>query len=156
MAKLYRVTLTDEERFTLESIIKKCQEGAQRTKRSYVLLAADENGEKKWGDQEINLCYGLSISAIERLRKRFVEHGLQMALYGKKREIEYNRIFDGRVESQLLAMRCSDVPSGHSGWTLRLLADKMVSLNYVESISHETVRQILKKTKLNPGRLKGG
>lgn len=152
MAKLYRVTLNDEERYTLELIIKNCQEASKRTKRSYALLAADENGEKKWADQEIKSCYKLSISTIGRLRKRFIEGGLQMALYGKKREIEYNRIFDGRVESQLVALRCSEVPSGHSGWSLRILAEKMVSLNYVESISHESVRQILKKTKLSLGR----
>ncbi len=83
-----------------------------------------------------------------------MEDGLQIAIYGKPREYKKERIFDGLVESQLVALRCSDpneVVPGRAGWTLRLLSDQMVELGYVESISHESVRQILKKTKLNLG-----
>ena len=151
MAKIYRVNLTDLEREELEGIIKRSKSEAVRTKRSYILLAADEHGDKKWKDDQISNAYGLSIRTIGRLRKRFVEHGIETALYGKKQEITREKIFDGRVESQLIALRCGEVPEGQSGWTLRLLADKMVELEYVESISHETVRQMLKKTPLSRG-----
>jgi len=140
----------------LELIINRNNSKTIRAKRSYTLLAADEHGDKKWKDAQIKDAYGLSIQTIERLRRRFVEQGLQTALYGKKREVFSERTFDGRVESQLIALRCGEVPKGHSGWSLRLLADKMVELEYVESISHETVRQIFKKTQLNPGVSKGG
>ena len=84
-----------------------------------------------------------------------MEHGFEAALYGKKREYVKEKIFDGRVESHLLSLRCEEVPDGHSGWSLRLLADKMVELEYVESISHESIRQILKKNKIKPWRVKG-
>lgn len=156
MAKIYRVTLSQEEREDLESIIKRSNSKTIRTKRSYALLAADEHGAKKWKDTRIKDSYGLSISTIERLRRRFVEQGLQRALYGKEREVFSEKKFDGRVESQLIALRCGEVPEGHSGWSLRLMAEKMVELEYVESISHEAVRQIFKKTQLNPGESKGG
>lgn len=152
MAKIYRVTLTTEEQNLLETILKNNSQTTDRAKRCYALLASDENGEKKWKDREIQKCYGLSIPTIERLRKRFVEGGLDVALYGVKKEIQREKIFDGRVESNLIALRCGAVPSGHSGWSLRLLADKMIELNYVESISHESVRRILKKTKLSLGK----
>ena len=119
-------------------------------------MATDEKGEKKWSDQQIKSCYKMSISTLERLRKRFVEGGLELALYGEKREVVREILFDGRVESQLVTLRCSEVPTGYSGWSLRLLADKMIELEYVESISYESVRQILKKTKLSLGELKAG
>lgn len=151
MAKIYRVTLSKEEREELEGIVKRSKSEAVRTKRSFALLAADENGDKKWKDEQIRESYGLSLSTIQRLRKRFVEQGLHTSLYGKKQEVFREKVFDGRVESHLIALRCGEVADGQSGWTLRLLADKMVELEYVESISHETVRQILKKTPLSPG-----
>jgi|TARA_B100000749_G_scaffold78885_1_gene59598 hypothetical protein len=156
MAKFYKVTLTEEERSELERIISIPNSKSIRTKRSYILLASDENGDKHWTDKKIQIAYGMTINGIERMRKRFVEHGFEAALYGKKREYVKEKIFDGRVESHLLSLRCEEVPDGHSGWSLRLLADKMVELEYVESISHESIRQILKKTKLNPGESKVG
>lgn len=156
MAKIYRVTLTEEQRCELEKIVNSSIGKAVRTKRSYALLASDENGDLKWKDEQIKSAYGLSIETIGRLRKRFVEQGLETALYGNKTEYVKERIFDGRVESHLISLRCGKVPQGYSGWTLRLLADKMVELEYVQSISHETVRRILKKTKLSPGESKVG
>lgn len=154
--KFYHVHLEDQERLQLMTLLKNNNQNTERAKRCYILLAADENGDKKWKDENISNCYGMSIRTVERLRKRFIEGGLQMALYGKKKELERDKIFDGRVEAKLIALRCSKVPSGYSGWSLRLLAGKMVELNYVESISHESVRQILKKTQLNLGELKVG
>lgn len=156
MAKFYKVTLTEEERIELERIIMIPNSKSIRTKRSYVLLASDENGEKQWTDEKIKIAYGMSINGIEKMRKRFVEYGFEAALYGKKREYVKEKIFDSRVESHLISLRCSEVPDGHSGWSLRLLADKMVELAYVQSISHESIRQILKKTKLSPGESKVG
>jgi len=156
MSKIYRVHLSNEEQVQLSTIIESRNSKSQIVKRSYVLLASDENGDKIWSDAKICSTYGSSLRTIERLRKRFVEDGLQIALEGKPREVFKEKIFDGKVESQLIALRCQEAPSGHSGWSLRLLADKMIELNYVESISHETVRQILKKTKLSPGGSKVG
>lgn len=156
MAKFYHVHLTEEERLHLKTMLKNNYQNTERSKRCFILLGADENGDKKWSDEEISNSYGMSVKTIARLRKRFIEGGVQMALYGKKKELERTKIFDGRVEANLIALRCSKVPPGHSGWSLRLLADKMIELNYVESISHETVRQLLKKTQLSPGGLKVG
>lgn len=152
MAKYYRVTLTLEEQCELERIIKHYDSKARQVKRSYVLLAADENGDKNWTDKKIADTYKVSRCTIERLRKRFVEDSLEIALYGKPRPINKERIFDGRVESQLIALRCSSAPKGYKKWSLRLLADKMVELEYVDNMSHESVRQLLKKTKLSLGK----
>jgi len=151
MAKFYRVTLSSEEQLHLRGLLESRDSKSQIVRRSYILLASDENGDKKWPDAKICEIYGSSLRTIERLRKRFVEEGLEVALKGKPREVFKEKLFDGRVESQLIGLRCQEAPSGYSGWSLRLLADKMVELEYVESISHETVRQILKKTKLSPG-----
>ncbi len=83
----------------------------------------------------------------ERTRRRFAEDGFDTAVRGKKREIFKEKILDGETEAHLIALRCGEPPSGYAGWTLRLLSDKMVELEYAERISHESVRQILKKTK---------
>lgn len=144
-AKLYRVQLTDAERSELDSLTKRRSEKSQIVKRAYVLLAADENGEKKWKDEQIRQAYGVSIRTIERLRERFVIEGVKKALEGKKREVFREKIFTGEVEAKLIALRCSEPPEGYSRWTLQLLADKMIELEYVEHISDESVRQLLKK-----------
>ena len=151
MAKKYRVNLTDEERDELQLLITKRSPKAMPVKRAYILLAADEEGSQKWGDDRIHKTYHVAIRTIERTRKRFVEDGLSTAVYGKTREVYKDKLFDGEVEAHLVALRCSSAPSGREEWTLQLLADKMVELEYVESISYESVRQILKKTSLNPG-----
>lgn len=110
-----------------------------------MLLAADEQGEKQWTDEKIKTTYGYSIPTIERLRKRFVEESFETALYGKKREPVKDKLIDGRVEAKLVALRCSEPPEGYQQWSLRLLADRMVALEYVEHISYESVRKLLKK-----------
>ncbi len=123
-----------------------------RQKRAQILLAADESvGGKKMTDEQIVKAYDVSLKTVGRVRQRFVEESYEIALKGKKREVTKEKLFDSRVEAKLLALRCSDVPTGYNSWTLRLLADKMVELKYVESISYESVRQILKKHRLNPG-----
>lgn len=145
MAKRYIITLTEEERELLNNIIKTRSSKSPQVRRSYMLLAADENGDKQWTDDEIKASYGCSIATIERLRKRFVEESFETVLYGKKREPVKDKLLDGRVEAKLIALRCSEPPQGHQKWSLRLLADRMVTLEYVEHISYESVRKLLKK-----------
>jgi transposase len=153
--KKYIVTLEESERLTLESIISKRKETSEQVKRAYVLLAADINGGNKT-DEAIKKLYGVSIRTIERLRERCVLEGLNVAIHGKPRTVFQEKILDGQVEAHLIALRCSKAPSGYNRWTLDLLADKMVSLNYVEHISNESVRQILKKMNLSLGKSKHG
>lgn len=144
--KKYHVTLTDSERDQLKAIIAKRKAASQAVKRAYVLLAADENQPGWLKDDQIQKTYQVSIRSIERLRERFVENGLEMALNGKKREKYKEKVFDGAVEAHVVALRCSQPPSGYARWTVRLLAQQMVELNYVEAIGRETVRKMLKKT----------
>lgn len=154
--KKYRVTLTDEERDQLKAIISKRKADSQAVKRAYVLLAADENQTGWLKDDQIQKTYQVSIRSIERLRERFVEDGLAIALNGKKREKYKDKVFDGIVEAHVIALRCSQPPSGHVRWTVRLLAQQMVELQYVETIGRETVRKMLKKTRSSPGGLRVG
>lgn len=150
-AKIYHVDLPSDHRIRLEQIIKKRKSTSQIVKRSKILLAADRLGDKVWTDAQIANQYEVSSRTIERLRHRYVEEGLDVALKGKPRLNQDKRKFDGEVESKLIALRCSEPEPGRSNWTLRLLANKMVVLEYVDSMSHESVRQLLKKTKSNPG-----
>lgn len=156
MAKIYHVDLTADERNQLKEIVKKRVATSEAVKRSNILLSADRLGEKNWTDAKISETYQVSTRTIERLRERYVNEGLSVALKGKPRMNLDKKLFDGEVEAHLVALRCSEPELGRSNWTLRLLADKMVALSYVESISHESVRQILKKTKLSLGELQNG
>jgi len=149
--KKYHVDLTLEEQDYLKKVISRSGTSSLRSKRAYSLLACDRNGTLNWQDAFIADTYHLSIKSVERLRKRFVLESFEIALNGKKREKFMDKIFTGDIEAKLIALRCTDSPEGYNKWTFRLLADKMVELSYVETISHETVRQILKKTKLNLG-----
>jgi len=150
--KRYRVTLTLAEQEILRQHINEGKYKNTRLRRAQILLGADES-EQGLGmtDQEVHRAYGASLSAIERTRRRFVEDGFNLALHGKERPYNGKRTVDARVESQLLALRCSDVPQGANSWTLRLLADKMVELGYIDTISHQKVDDILKKHQLSPG-----
>jgi hypothetical protein len=150
--KIYHVDLRDEEREQLTTIVAKRLSTSEAVKRSNILLAADRLGDKCWTDAQISEKYSVSTRSVERLRERFVMDGLNVALSGKPRSNLDKIKFDGRIEAQLVALRCSKLEAGESGWALRLLADKMVELCYVDSISHESVRKILKKTKLSPGK----
>ena len=151
--KKYRVTLTESERKELKLLIASGKYRHTKQKRAQMLLAADESeGGKKMKDAEIAAAYDVQISTVERLRRRFVEESYEVALHGKKRAVNKEKVLDGRVESHLISLRCSEPPEGSNKWSLRLLADKMVELEYVETISHESVRQILKKMKLSLGK----
>lgn len=116
-----------------------------------MLLAMDKNGDKSWTDRQIKVAYGASKRQCIYLRQSLCENGLQTALHGKKYKRTAPGKFDASVEAHLVALRCSDPPEGHGKWTMRLLADEMVNLEYVDSISHEGVRALLKKTSSNPG-----
>lgn len=139
-AKKYIVRLTDDERQTLLELTSRGEVRARVMKRAQILLKADE-GLK---DAEIVSALNTSRPTVERIRKRFVEGNLEKGLYDDSRPGSRTKL-DGRAEAELIAIACSDAPDGHEKWSLRMLADKLVELDIVEGISHETVRQVLKK-----------
>lgn len=145
MAKRYIVSLTEEEQKYLQGLIERRSEKSAVVKRAYALQAADVNGSKRWPDSKISEVYGLRIRTIEKIRQRFVEDGFETVIKGKPQLRFKDKTFDGKVEAHLVALRCSEPPEGNKCWTLHLLKERMVALGYVESISHETIRQMLKK-----------
>lgn len=146
MKKKYIVELTSEERSELEAMVKKGKAAAYKIKHAHVLLNADQGPEgPRWKDAEIAKTFHCHVTTVENVRRRLVEHGLQVAIERAKHKAYKPRKLDGRAEAQLVAMACSQTPAGRNKWTLRLLADKMVELNIVESISYGTVRNVLKK-----------
>ena len=152
------MTLTQEERKELDALSSKGKHAAPTMLNSLILLACDE-GEyqtERSINETISRVLNVSMKTIDRVKKRFVEEGFDMALTGKPSTRVYRRKADGDLEAHLVALSCSAAPEGHQRWTLRLLADKAVELDYVDSISYETVRRVLKKTSLNPGRKMGG
>jgi len=145
--KRYIVTLTSEEQESLRTIIDKRSSKSQIVKRAFVLLSLDENRTGgRLSDEEIRERYRVGQRMIEQLRQRFVMDSFGIALNGKKRTKFKEKTFDGRVEAKLVALRCSDAPDGRQKWSLRLLAETLEEMGEVASISHESVRQILKKT----------
>jgi transposase len=151
--KYYTIKLTIDEVEELTSIINKGLHTSHTFRVAYILLNCDEGkySDKVTNDQ-ISKVLKVGMRTIDRVKKRFVEEGLEAVLERRATSRVYERKTDGDVEAQLVKLCCSDPPKGYSKWSLRLLADKMVELNYVESISHVTVRSILKKTNLNPGK----
>jgi len=146
--KKYIVTLTDDERETLLKIISAGKGAARRIAHARILLKADQG----LTDDAIAEAVDVSRPTVERVRKRFVEEGLEAALDPRRPEKPPRpRKLDGRQEAQLIALACSKPPAGRVRWTLCLLADKMVELKYVDSLSYETVRRTLKKTRSNRG-----
>jgi transposase len=139
--KMYHVNLNDEERQTLLEMTRKGEIKARKFKRAMILLKADEG----LTDQQIMAAVNVSRPCVERVRKRFVADGIERALNEDPRPGQKRKL-DGRAEATLVAIACSNAPKGHEHWTLRLLADKLVQLGVVDSISHETVRRTLKKT----------
>jgi transposase len=156
--KRYRVTLTKEEREKLVSISKKGKHRSQKILNTLILLNSDD-GEyqvKRSKNEDISNILQISMRKIDRIKKRFVEEGLEIAINGTKAKRVYAKKADGDFEAHLVALSCSEPPEGFSRWSLRLLADKVVELNYVDSISHESIRRVLKKTKLNLGNKRVG
>ena len=146
--KKYIVRLSGEERKSLKSLITSGKGSARLFTRAHILLKADVGeGGPGWPDEKIAEAFEVTIQTIERVRKQLVEEGLESVLSRSKYIQKVSRKkLDGDAEAHLIALACSETPEGYSRWSLRLLADRMVELGYVESISHEAVRRVLKKT----------
>jgi len=156
--KKYIVTLSEDERKTLGDLASKGTQKSQKILNALILLGCDE-GEYQTGgstNEEMARVLQISMKKIDRVKKRFVEEGIEVALNNKKSSRTYSKKTDGDFEAHLIALSCSDPPEGFARWSLRLLADKVVDLNYIDSISHETVRGVLKKTNSNHGNAKNG
>ena len=147
MTKKYRVTLSAAERDELTALIRKGKADARKLAHARVLLQVDES-ELGSGSSDEQTAQALNLNSrtVERVRERFVEQGLAAALLPKPSTRRYERAFDGAQEARLIALACSQPPEGKSRWTLRLLAEQAVELKIVDTVSHESVRQTLKKT----------
>ena len=157
MRKKYKVTLTALEKEILAGVISKGKYVATKLKRAYILLGADESpGGKGMTDAEISSAYNVRIRTVEKLRKRFVEDGFEIALNGRPRKPRVDIKIDGDVEAYVIATSRSVPPAGRKRWTLYLIAEKVVKDGIVESISHTAVAKILKKMSLNSGAMKAG
>ena len=143
----YKVTLTQSERDELNEIICKGKHRSQKLLNALILINCDEGEHQslRSKNEDIARILNISMRKIDRVKKTFVENGLTMALNGIKGQREYKKKADGDFEAHLIALSCSEPPKGFARWSLRLLADKAVELNYVDSISHETIRRVLKK-----------
>jgi len=147
MTKRYRVTLSAAERDELTALIRKGKAAARKLAHARVLLQVDESASGSGGtDEQTAQALNLSTRTVERVRERFVEQGFAAALLPKPSTRRYERAFDGAQEAQLIALACSQPPEGKSRWTLRLLAEQAVELKIVDTVSYESVRQVLKKT----------
>lgn len=149
----YIVKLTKEEREYLEELTSKGKHKSQQIIDAFILLNCDKSEfqQKRHTNEEIASILNISTKKIDRVKKRFVEEGLETCLNKKKSNRVYHKKTDGDLEAHLIAISCGNPPEGFTRWSLRMLADKVVELGYIDGISHETVRGILKKTKLNPG-----
>jgi hypothetical protein len=151
--KKYKVTLTAEERNSLQGLITASKTMTKKSIQARILLKADAApGGPAWADARIAEALEVNVRTIERLRERFVEQGLDTAL-GRKKQDRPSRLrtLDGKAEARLIALACSAPPQGRARWTLRLLADKLVELEIVDMVSTETVRRALKKTNSSHG-----
>jgi hypothetical protein len=146
MQKKYVVRLTKDERETLTEVVKKLRGTSQRVRRAQVLLKADAD-DPAWTDRQIAEAFSCRIQTVENIRERFVVDGFDQALEGKKRDTPpTEKSLNGEQEAKVIATRLGTPPKGYANWTLRLLARKVVELGIVDSVSHETIRQTLKKT----------
>jgi len=151
--KLYKVTLLAEEREYLKAITRKGSHQSQKVINALILLNCDEgefNDHRTRGEDVANILR-ISMRKVDRVKKRFVEEGLDAALGGRPSQRSYVCKADGEFEAHLVALSCGEPPQGFARWSLRLLADRAVELEYIDSVSYETVRRVLKKTKSNHG-----
>jgi transposase len=150
MKKIYKVTLTPEERFGLTQLVSHGKSNAKKIKHANILLAVDETVNGRVSDQEVAQQFHCHANTVANIRERFVEEGLESALERKKRLTPPTPpLFDGRAEAHLERLACSTPPEGRGKWTLQLLADKCVELSIVPHVSHETIRSVLKKMRLS-------
>ena len=156
MGKRYIVTLTDEERKELLELVKQGKTQGYRIKHAQILLALDDNQPaERLSREEIRKAYRVNPSTISQIAERFVKEGLQSSL-GRKEQVNRRRKVDGRVEAHIIAIACSDAPEGRERWTLQLIADELVQLGVLESISSTAVGNTLKKTNLSLGEKSNG
>ncbi len=149
----YTVKLTKSEVEELMSIINKGSHTSQTFRTAYILLNCDEGMySEKVTNEQISKVLKVGMRTVDRIKKKFIEEGFEACLDRRPTSRIYDRKTDGDLEAKLVSLCCSEPPKGYSKWSLRLLADKMVELNYVESISHVTVSSVLKKTNLNLGK----
>ena len=142
----YKVTLTEQETELLEEITRKGKRSAMIIRNAYILLNCNQgSGGKGQKDGDIAGFLGITVRTVEKTREKFVLEGFETALYGKESTREYKVKVDGDIEAHLIALSCSEPPKGYARWSLRLLSDKMIKLKYIDNISHETVRTVLKK-----------
>ena len=142
MNKKYVVDLQEEERQDLNRIIRSGKHSARKIRWAHVLLKADDG----WKDQKISEAMDISLPTVQRIRQRFVEKGLDVALGARSHQPRpYLQRLDGEQEAKLIALACSQAPEGYTRWSLRLLAEKVVELQIVEQVSYQTVRRVLKK-----------
>ncbi len=149
MKTKYPVVLNEEQRQHLEKITSSGKMSARQMKRAQILLKSDV--QVNWSYERMMEAFDVSAVTIAKVRKTFVEQGLEVALQRKKPDREYEHALDGEGEAHLIALACSEPPTGRAKWSLRLLQDRFVKLGHVDSISYETIRRVLKKTNSNPG-----
>jgi len=154
----YKVTLERKERQELELIVQKGTHASQKVVNALILLNCDEGEfqDRRMKNEDVSTVLKISMRKIDRVKKRFVEEGMEVALTRRPSERVYEKKADGDIEAHLVALSCGTPPEGFSRWSLRLLADRAVELQYIGSVSYETVRRVLKKTKLNLGKSKAG
>jgi transposase len=148
----YEVALNEEQRSTLQRLISSGKAPARKLAHARMLLKIDRNtADNVWTDEQVAEALEVSRSTVMRVRERFVEHGLDDALNHRQAPQARSRALDGAQEAHLIALSCSPCPNGQERWTLRMLAERMVQLEYTEQISYETVRRTLKKMSSNRG-----
>jgi hypothetical protein len=148
----YHVTLTKEERAQLEQLIDKGKTSGYRIRHAQIMLALDETPEnEEWTDKKISKAYRTTEKSVGNLRRRFVEQGFEAALGRQKREVPPKIKIDGETEAKIVALTCSEAPEGYSRWSLRLLANQVVELGIMDSVSHTAIADCLKKTRLSHG-----
>jgi transposase len=153
----YKVTLTKEEHDQLQAVLNKGKHSSQQYRNACILINSDEGPYgNKLSNEQIAQVLQINSKTVERVKQRFVEAGFDACMDRKPYPAKGPKKADGDFEAHLIAMSCSKAPEGYARWSLRMLADKMVELEYIDSVSHETVRQVLKKTKSNPGGSKAG
>ena len=151
-AKIYKVTLDKEEREELTAMVNKGKGQARRMRRARILLMADEAQENGgWKDADIAKALGAHMRTVERTRQKCVEMGIEAALNHTRPKKTRSKVLDGEAEARLVQLACSDAPDGRENWSMQLLANKLIELEIVETVSRETVRTTLKKTNLSLG-----
>ena len=150
--KIYVVELSCEERDNLKDLVSKGKAAAYKRRHAQILLKSDASPHgPSWADQQIVEAFDVSRATVERVRARFVQEGLEAATSRKKQKNRKPKVIDGNAEAYLIALACSQPPEGRTSWTLTMLAGRLVELRLVDTVSTETVRRTLKKTKLSPG-----